>query len=86
MAQEPVVVKGRILKWGNSFGIRIRKGELKRLRIRPGAEATVRVDLQGSEIDLSGLPTFRGGGRGDALRHDELLAKARARGLRRRRA
>ncbi len=86
MASKEVVVRGRILTWGNSFGIRLRRAELKRAGLSPGSEAVVRVAKRSERVDLSGLPTFRGGQPDEALRHDELLARAKLRSLRERRA
>ena len=81
MVSDEVVIKGRVLKWGNSYGIRIRKGELRQAGLRPGAEALVRLAKRPGRVDLSGLPTFKGGEPDDALRHDELLGRARRRSL-----
>ena len=71
------ILKARILKWGNSYGLRIQKADLKRLGLRPGEEALVRLERQSDRVDLSGLPRFKGGRPDDSLRHDELLGKAR---------
>lgn len=73
-----VIIKARILKWGNSYGLRIQKADLKRLGLRPGEEALVRLE-RGAPVDLSGLPAFKGGMPDDSLRHDELLGEARQR-------
>ncbi len=86
MTSKEVVIRGRILRWGNSFGIRLRRAELKRAGLSPDSEAVVRLVKKSERIDLSGLPTFRGGQPDDALRHDDLLARARLRSLREKRA
>ena len=86
MTSKDVVVEGRILKWGNSYGIRVRRAELKRAGLSPGSEAVVRLAKKPERVDLSGLPTFRGGQPDDALRHDELLTQARLRSVRERTA
>lgn len=86
MTSKEVVVRGRILKWGNSYGIRLRRAELKGTGLSPGSEAVVRLAKQSERVDLSGLPTFRGGQSDDAARHDELLERARLRSLRERKA
>ena len=84
MASKEVVVRGRILKWGNSYGIRLRRAELKKAGLSSGSEAVVRLAGRSERVDLSGLPTFGGGLPDDALRHDELLARARLGSLRER--
>ena len=84
MPPKEVVIKGRVLKWGNSYGIRIRRAELRRAGLVPGAEAVVRLVRRRGRVDLSDLPTFKGGEPDDALRHDELLGRARRHALRER--
>lgn len=80
---DEVIVTGRILKWGNSFGVRIRKEDLERAGLVPGADAVVKISLQG-KVDLSHI-RFVGGGRADdSERHDALVAKARAERLKKR--
>ena len=79
MPSKEVVVSGRILKWGNSYGIRLRRAELKKAGFSPGAEVVVRLTKKSERVDLSGLPIFRGGEPDDSLRHDDLLAQARLR-------
>jgi hypothetical protein len=86
MASDEVIVRGRILKWGNSYGIRLRRADLKKAGLTPGAEAIVRLPRRRERVDLSGLPTFEGGQPDDSLRHDEILAHARSRALRGRKA
>ena len=81
MANKEVVLKVRILKWGNSYGFRIRKSELKRLGLIPGSETVVRLERRPSPVDLSGLPKFKGGKPEDSLRHDDLVGEARQKSL-----
>ena len=75
--EKDTIIKARILKWGNSYGLRIQKADLKRLGLRPGEEALVRLERRSGTVDLSRLPRFKGGGPDDSLRHDELLGEAR---------
>lgn len=84
MTSDEVVINGRILKWGNSYGVRIRKAELRKAGLRPGADALVRLLKRPGTVDLSELPTFTGGEPEDSLRHDELLGRARRRALKER--
>jgi hypothetical protein len=77
-----VIVRARLLKWGNSMGLRISKHDARRLRLQVGAELVVRIASEPAEVDLSVLRTFRGGGDA-AADHDRILGEARARELRR---
>ena len=86
MAKDEVVIRARILKWGNSYGLRVRKADLKKLGLQPESEAVVRLEKRQGRVDLSGVPTFRGGLPDDSLRHDELLGRARLRSLKERKA
>lgn len=81
MVKDEAIIKARILKWGNSYGFRIHKADLKRLGLRPGEEALVRLERRTGAVDLSGLPTFKGGMPDDSLRHDELLGEARQKAI-----
>ena len=84
MASGEVIVKARLLKWGNSYGIRLKKADLKKAGLAPGAEAVVRLSRRKGRVDLSALPTFSGGRPDDSFRHDDLLGRARRRALRER--
>jgi hypothetical protein len=70
------ILKGRLLRWGNSLGIRISKRDARRLKLRPGSDVIVRIEGEPSEIDLSVLPTLRGRGT-EGRDHDKLLGQAR---------
>lgn len=74
---------GKILKWGNSYGIRVSKADFESAGLHPGD--VVYLDLAGrsKKVDLSGLPAFDWGG-GGASGHDEILDKERRAKLRRR--
>jgi hypothetical protein len=76
------IVRGRLLRWGNSVGVRISKRDARRLNLRVGEEVTVRITSEPGEIDLSVLPVFRGGG-GAGADHDRILGEARKKELRR---
>jgi len=81
MEKKEAIIRGRVLKWGNSYGFRIQKADLERLGLRPGEEALVRLERRTGTVDLSGLPTFKGGMPDDSLRHDELLGEARQKAI-----
>lgn len=66
----------KVLKWGNSYGIRLSKEEAERAGLKPGDEVVVEVKArEGQRIDLSDLPGFDLGG-DLADRHDEVWADA----------
>jgi len=74
------VIKGRLLRWGNSVGVRIAKRDARRLKLREGADVTVRIESEPSAIDLSVLPTVHGEGT-EGRDHDKILGSARAKGV-----
>lgn len=76
-----VIVQGRVLAWGNSYGIRIRKQDLERAGLKPGEQAVVRIEAKRDRIDVSQAPFFRGGRSDVSKRHDEYLGQARSRRL-----
>lgn len=73
-----VVIEGKLLRWGNSYGVRIRKDDVEASGLQPGEQVVVRIEAEGEEIPLSGLPTFEGGRSDTARRHDALLGEARS--------
>ena len=77
---------GRVLRWGNSYGIRLHKADIERLGLQPGDLARIQIEGAPDRVDLSGLPTFRSGASDVSERHDEYLAEGRAAELERRRA
>ncbi len=74
---------GKVLKWGNSYGIRVSKADFERAGLHAGD--MVNLDLAGrpTKVDLSGLPAFDWGG-GGARDHDHILDQERKAKLRRR--
>lgn len=74
------IVKGRLLKWGNSMGVRIPKSDARRLNLREGADVTVRIESSPSAVDLTDVPVLHGSGR-EARDHDKILGQARRREL-----
>jgi antitoxin component of MazEF toxin-antitoxin module len=65
-------VTGRLLRWGNSFGIRLSKADVERLHLAPGQPVRILVEEDLPALDPRDLPRFDLGG--DAAdRHDELF-------------
>lgn len=72
-----VTIEGKLLRWGNSYGIRIKKADVEGSDLHPGEEVVVRIEHGGDRLDLSGLPTFSSGHPDTAARHDAALGEAR---------
>ena len=52
---------GRVLKWGNSYGIRLSKADVERLGVRAGADVSVQMrPLEGKKVDISHIRFFHG--------------------------
>lgn len=68
---------GRILRWGNSYGVRITKAEAERLGLHEGDDVDLLV--QEAHGDVPEIPTFDLGGLADD--HDRLFGEAAARDL-----
>lgn len=66
-----VMLRARLLKWGNSFGVRISKADVERLGVRVGDDLDVEVLPKRGKVDLSFLRTFHDGGVG--ADHDRIL-------------
>jgi antitoxin component of MazEF toxin-antitoxin module len=76
----PRILRGRLLRWGNSFGIRVTKAEADALSLKPGQNVELLVRSPADRIDLSSLPYFKD--EPDVSdRHDELVAQASRRDL-----
>jgi antitoxin component of MazEF toxin-antitoxin module len=61
----------KVLRWGNSYGIRISKQDAEREGLREGQEVVVVIKARpGQKVDLSGLRTMDLGGL--ASHHDEV--------------
>lgn len=62
----------KVLRWGNSYGIRISAEDVRRYGLYEGQEVVVNVKAKaGEKVDLSKLRTFRGPG-DLSQRHDEV--------------
>ncbi len=65
-------MRGKLLRWGNSFGLRLSRRDVERLNLRPGAEVKVTIPVADADPTAE-LPSFNFGA--DAAdRHDELFA------------
>lgn len=82
-AVDEVVLTAKVLRWGNSYGLRIRKADLERAGLKPGEEAVVRLERPAEKIDLSHIRTFHSGRTDTAERHDEVVGAAAWEDLRR---
>lgn len=81
------ILKGRLLKWGHSVGIRLRSKDARRLPANLGDEVTVRIESKPSTIDPRRFRFFSDAAPDAATvsaRHDRILAAGRAAELRRR--
>jgi hypothetical protein len=70
------VIKAKLLRWGNSYGLRIAKADVERLGLRVGDEVDWALAQRTDRIDVSHIPTFKLG-RDTGKRHDEILNKMR---------
>jgi len=72
---------GKLLRWGNSYGIRIAKADAERAGLHVGDEFEFGVAPTGG-VDISSLPSFDWGG-GGAKDHDAILGQGRSKDLER---
>jgi antitoxin component of MazEF toxin-antitoxin module len=71
-----VTIRAKLLRWGNSYGLRLSRGDVERLHLRPDTTVEMRLDVTpGEKIRATEAVSFRLGGDA-AARHDELFAKA----------
>ena len=78
-----IKLTGKVLKWGNSYGIRVSKADFERAGLHAGDVVHLDLAPRSKKVDLSDLPAFNWGG-GGALGHDKILDEERAAKLRRR--
>lgn len=64
-----IVVK--VLKWGNSMGLRVSKGDAEQAGLREGDEIVISFAEPRKRVDLSHLRRFPMGG-DLSVRHDEV--------------
>jgi antitoxin component of MazEF toxin-antitoxin module len=72
-------MRRRIVRWGNSYGIRLTLSEVTRLQAGDKTPVEVEVSTEVSQVDIDRLPTFHWG-RAASDEHDDVIgAAARAR-------
>lgn len=52
-------ITSKILRWGNSYAVRLSKPEAERAGLRPGMEIDVSITHPDEPYDVSDVPTFR---------------------------
>ena len=58
-----ITMIAKVLRWGNSYGIRISTEQVRRNGLYEGQEVVVEVKAkEGEKVDISWLKTFRGTG------------------------
>lgn len=70
-------LKGRYMKWGHSYGIRLRRKDAERLAVPAGTDVKVTVDTSAEPFDVGRIRTFRGPDARGARGHDRVLGEAR---------
>lgn len=66
------IIVGKVLRWGNSYALRLSKRDVERFGWREGT--TLRVEEVDKEQDLDlDYPTWRSGHADTATNHDEVL-------------
>lgn len=62
----------KVLRWGNSYGLRISKHDVERLGLVPGTEVAVSLVTKDDTIDVPWF-TFSSGHTDTSINHDEVL-------------
>lgn len=65
-------IHGKLLRWGNSYGIRVKKDDAARTGIPEGADVALDIQEIPRKIDLSKIRTFKGGDPDLSVKHDEV--------------
>ncbi len=81
MLGDGFIIEGKVLRWGNSYGIRIAKKELQAAGLKPGMKIRLRLEGPAGEIDVDSLFAFFSDEPDVSERHDEILGEARWREL-----
>lgn len=69
-----VELRGRLLEWGNSFGIRLSKDDVQRFGLRPNQQVRIRLEIDAKPLRVADLPSFDLGRAAD--HHDKLFAQS----------
>jgi hypothetical protein len=69
-----VMLRAKLLRWGNSYGVRISKADVDQLGMHPGDDIDIEVLAKRGKVDLSFLRTLHDGGAG--ADHDRILDEA----------
>lgn len=77
MAPKAIRVRKRILRWGNSYGLRLTRKELEGTALREGVEVEVELRPRSPPVAWDRLPQFRLG-RNASREIDEVLAEGYA--------
>ncbi len=70
-----VELRGTVLRWGNSFGLRLSRRDLERLHVKPGSDLPVLVPLPVAPLAPGDAPAFHLGGNASSD-HDALFARS----------
>lgn len=73
-----ILVRKKVTRWGNGFGIRLTKQEAERLRVQAGDEVEAEIfgeDDRPSEKDLDRLAIFDFGGEYDHVDLDAIAGE-----------
>ena len=55
------VIRTRLRRWGNTFGVPVPPSEVERIRAREGTEVTVRIEVEPTKVDFSDIGFHLGG-------------------------
>lgn len=83
--QDEAVIQGRVLRWGNSYGVRLHKKDAIRMGLEPGRDISLKILPEGKRKQaLARFPLFSDPDPDTSLKHDEYLGEARLARLKRR--
>lgn len=74
----PILIRKRLTRWGNGYGIRLTKAETERLNVQAGDELEAEIfgdEDRPSRADLDRLAIFDFGGALDGIDLDELAGE-----------
>ncbi len=53
------IVRTKLRRWGNTFGIAVSRKDVERLHAKAGAEVTARIQVGDASVDFSDAGIFR---------------------------